>query len=234
MSNQGWIKLHRKLKEKGWYNRSEYVHLWIHLLMEANHKGKEFFFAGENIVLKPGQMVTGRKSLSAVTGISESKVQRILKCFENEQQIEQQTTNKFRLISLPNWKEYQLSEQQSEQQMNNKRTTSEQQVNTNKNDNNKKNEKNKPVKTIKKSFGEFDNVNLSEEEHRKLTEKFGPPKTDDLIQRLSGYMSSKGKTYKNHYATMLGFARKDGATTVAATNSGTKCSGHGMYACTLC
>jgi hypothetical protein len=46
--------------------------------------------------------------------------------------IEQQTTNKNRLITVLNWGSYQISEQVIEQQVNNNRTTSEQQVNTSK------------------------------------------------------------------------------------------------------
>jgi hypothetical protein len=52
-------------------------------------------------------------------------VQRILKTFKSEQQIEQQTTSRNRLITIVAWNEYQKSEQQNEQQVNNKRTTSE-------------------------------------------------------------------------------------------------------------
>jgi hypothetical protein len=42
MSELGWIKLHRKLQKKGYYKKSEYIHLWVHLLLSANHKEKEF------------------------------------------------------------------------------------------------------------------------------------------------------------------------------------------------
>lgn len=134
----GWIKLYRSLSNKGWYRKSEYVHLWVHILIKANHSGAEFWFNGENIKLKAGQFVTGRKILSTETGISESKIQRMLKQFENEQQIEQQTNNTNRLISVLNWGTY----QNVEQQMNNKRTTDEQPVNTNKNVNNYKKKEN--------------------------------------------------------------------------------------------
>lgn len=115
--------------DKGYYCRSEYVHLWVHLLMKANHEPKELLFCGKIMHLEPGQLITGRKALSGETRIKEGTVQRILKVFEREKQIEQQTFNKFRLITIQNWNDY----QQSEQQMNNKRTASEQLVNTNKN-----------------------------------------------------------------------------------------------------
>lgn len=140
--NEGYIKLFRRLSDKGWYQNSEYVHLWIHLLLKANHKGAEFMFNNKVLKLKAGQFVTGRNQLSKETGINQSKIERILKLFESEQQIEQQTTNKNRVISIISWEQYQQREQQIEQQTNNKRTTSEQQVNTNKNDKNEYNDKN--------------------------------------------------------------------------------------------
>ena len=69
-------------------------------MMQASHSGYETFFNGNTIVLKPGQLVTGRKKLKDQTGISESKMQRILKFFESEQQIEQLTTSTCRLITI--------------------------------------------------------------------------------------------------------------------------------------
>ena len=127
--------------EKGYYKKSDYIHLWIHILLKANHAPKEFWFNGENIMVNRGQFITGRKKLNDETGISESKIERILNFLEkNEQQIEQQKTNRNRLISILNYGRYQLSEQQIEQPVNNQRTTSEQPVNTNNNYNNKNNE----------------------------------------------------------------------------------------------
>jgi phage-related minor tail protein len=145
MIDKGWIKLHRRIIEKGYYKKSEIVHLWIHILLKANHKPNEFYWNKENIKVDSGQFITGRKTLSEETGINESMIERILKILENEQQIEQQKTTKFRLITVKNWVSYQikdLPEQQIEQQVNNKRTTDEQQVNTNKNDKKEENEKN--------------------------------------------------------------------------------------------
>lgn len=88
---------------------------------------------GNRMVIIPrGSLLTGRKSLATAINCNESKITRLLKLFENEQQIEQQTFTKYRLISITNYCLY----QEREQQTNNKRTTSEQQVNTNNNVNN--------------------------------------------------------------------------------------------------
>lgn len=119
--NNGWILLHRQLQNKGYYKDSEYVHLWLHLLFEAKWEDTEFLYQGQIIEVKKGQLITGRKKLSEQTGINESKITRILSTFVKCGQIEQQTTNKFRLITVKNYDKFQTYPQQ----MNNKRTTSE-------------------------------------------------------------------------------------------------------------
>ena len=103
----GWIKLHRKIVDKGYYRNSKYVHLWVHLLLLANHKSKEFMWNGQIILIKGGQMITGRKELAKATGISETSIERILECLESEHQIEQQKTTKYRLITIVNWENHQ-------------------------------------------------------------------------------------------------------------------------------
>lgn len=127
---KGFIRVYRSLENKAWYKKSEYVHLWVHLFIKATRKDKEDWFNGQPIMLRPGQFITGRKKLSSETGIQESKIERILKVFQNDQQIEQLGGNLSRLISINNWHLYQNVEQPNEQQMNNGRTTDEQQVNT--------------------------------------------------------------------------------------------------------
>lgn len=126
----GYVKIHRSILKKAWYKKSDFVHLWAHLIMSAKFTGNETWWNGSTKKLKPGQFVTGRKKLSLETGINESKVERILNCFESEQQIEQQKTPTSRLITILNWKKFQTTEQPFEQRPNNDRTTGEQRVNT--------------------------------------------------------------------------------------------------------
>ena len=131
---EGWIKLHRKILENPIICKdSDYLSVWMYLLLNATHKEIPALFKGEKIILKPGQLITGRKSIASKLKISESKIYRIINEYKSEHQIEQQTSNKNSLITILNWDKYQHLEQQNETQMNNKRTTTEQQVNTNKN-----------------------------------------------------------------------------------------------------
>ena len=150
---EGWVKWHRKVLDNPIIMKDkDYFAVWGYLLLKATHKEYDTLFEGKRITLKEGQLIIGRKSIAEKLKIDESKVQRILKLFENEQQIEQQTTPRNRLISILNWNEYQESEQQTAQQVNNNCTTSEQQVNTNKNI---KNNKNISKKESKKSFDDL-------------------------------------------------------------------------------
>ena len=57
----------------------------------------------------------------------------------------------------------------------------------------------------KKSYGEFNNVLLTDEEYAKLEKSNLLP----YIETLSSYIASKGKKYKSHYATILTWSRND-------------------------
>lgn len=72
-----------------------------------------------------------------------------------------------------------------------------------------KESKGKESKEILSPIGEFKNVLLSDEERQKLIAQFGESGANDRIEKLSGYIASKGKKYKSHYATILTWARKE-------------------------
>lgn len=116
---KGWISLHRKILDNPIICKdSDYFATWCFLLLKATYQNKTILFNGQKVDLKPGQFVTGRKKIAEHLKISESKVERILNVFENEQQIEQQKSNKNRIITVVNWGMYQKSEQQNERQLN--------------------------------------------------------------------------------------------------------------------
>ena len=75
-------------------------------------------------------------------------------------------------------------------------------------DKSKSKSKSKSKNINKSEYGEFNNVRLSDDELAKLKAKF-PKDWSNRIEALSEYMRSKGKTYKDHYATILSWARKE-------------------------
>lgn len=57
-------------------------------------------------------------------------------------------------------------------------------------------------------FGEYKNVLLSDSDMEKLKTEF-PTDWEERIERLSSYMASSGKSYKNHLATIRNWARRN-------------------------
>jgi len=58
-------------------------------------------------------------------------------------------------------------------------------------------------------FGEGKRVKMTQAEHKKLLDRFGPDQVKALIERLDNYIGSSGRRYKSHYCTILSFAAKD-------------------------
>ena len=61
----------------------------------------------------------------------------------------------------------------------------------------------------KKQFGEFGNVKLTDEEYDTLCSRFSKEETNKAIEELSVYMQSKGKAYKDHYATLINWCKRN-------------------------
>lgn len=64
------------------------------------------------------------------------------------------------------------------------------------------------TKTVRHKYGAYKNVLLTDEDYAKLQTEF-PHDYSERIERLSEYIASTGKSYKNHLATIRSWARKD-------------------------
>ena len=151
--NQGYIKLYRKSIDSQVFQNPHLWKLWTLCLMKANHK--EAWVSVDHIIepikILPGQFITGRYSLHKEYYPKATKKQksaltvwRWLLFLEKVGNLSIKTNNKYSIVTIINWETYQgdkkQNEQVNEQQMNNKRTTDEQQMNTNKNVKNDKKE----------------------------------------------------------------------------------------------
>ena len=74
--------------------------------------------------------------------------------------------------------------------------------------NKSKNKEKNNKKEIRHKFGEYKNVLLSDEDLEKLKTEF-PTDWVARIEKLSSYMASTGKSYKNHLATIRNWARNE-------------------------
>lgn len=110
----GWIKLHRDILNWGWYKKSRTLHLFIHLLLSANHKQSHVF--GKTV--NRGQLVTGRKVLAQETGMTEQQIRTALKHLKSTNEITIETTKTESFITVVNYEKYQGNGIESNQESN--------------------------------------------------------------------------------------------------------------------
>lgn len=128
---EGWVKIHRKMIDWRWYGVTNVKVTFFHLLLRSNHK--DGFAYGYEV--KKGQVLTSYESLSKETGLTIMQVRTAIKKLIKTGEISQKITNRFSIITICNYENYQCNDD-DEQQPNNK------QITTNKNNKNIKNDKN--------------------------------------------------------------------------------------------
>lgn len=165
---EGWIKVHRKLVDWEWYNDINVKVVFLHLLLTANHKEKQW--KGQTILR--GQKLTSLEHLADDVGLTIQQTRTALKKLKSTHEITIKTTNKNTLITIEKFNNYQFEidedNKQNNKQFNNLITNNQQtnnkQITTNKNEkndnNNIKKEKNKKRKTFEEVLAEN---NCSEE-----------------------------------------------------------------------
>ncbi len=155
--NKGWIKLHRQFLEWEWYDDNNTKIVFLHLLLKANHKPKNY----RGLELKAGTILTGRKLLGLETKLTVRQIRTSLTKLKSTNEITIKATNRFSIITLVNYGLYQDKKEASnqptnqpeEQQTTNNQPTERQQATTAKNENNDHNDNNK--KTKAKKYNDF-------------------------------------------------------------------------------
>ena len=182
MANGGWIKWHRKSIDNPLFKNPLGWHLFEYCCLKANHEPERFIFNQEEIFIDRGQFVFGRKQAAMETGIHPSTIYRRIMSLERNKMITVKSNNKFSVITVQNYSEYQAKKPEVEQQVNNKRTTKEQQLNTNKKEKNDKNSKKKHIDPRVTKFFGFWNKKFFDQTGDKYT--FNGAKEGSLIKKM--------------------------------------------------
>ena len=187
----GYIKLYRKMLNWEWYTNIPVRILFEHCLLKANYQDKNW----QGIIVKKGSFVTSYEKLSIETTLTVRQIRTAINKLKMTNELTIKTNNKYSIISINNWDSYQMDDTQNDNQMTNKRQTNDKQMTTTK--------EYKEIKKIKKDsiYGEFKNVLLNDEQYNSLKEIY-QDKLQQAIEKLSCYIESSGKKYKNHYAVL--------------------------------
>lgn len=117
----GYIKIHRKLLDWGWYSVPCVKDVFIHLLITANYAPAEFH--GKTI--ERGQAVFSLDSLSKKLGYSIQQIRTAIGKLKQTREISVWSNRHFSVATITNYNDYQ---DMDEQQTNNKQITNHQQT----------------------------------------------------------------------------------------------------------
>ena len=137
---QGWIKIHRQLLDWEWYDDINVTRLFLHILLKANHKPKNY--KGE--IVKVGEHLTSRDILSKETGLTVRQVRTALTKLKMTSELSITSSSQGTKIQVVNYEKYQVVTSD----MTTKRPANDQQTTSNKNVKNEKKKKNKQKKEI--------------------------------------------------------------------------------------
>lgn len=122
--SEGWIKLHRSITDWEWFADADTLKLFLYLLLTANYEEKKW----KGITIQRGQVVISTEDLAQRLKSTRQKIRTQLKRLETSGTIALQATNKFTLVTICNYDNYQESstaEQPTDNQQSNQQITSE-------------------------------------------------------------------------------------------------------------
>lgn len=106
MTEEGFVKISRKILNWGWFRDINTTHLFIYCLIRANYRDVEW----KGIKLKRGSFVTSLKHLSEETGLSQREVRTALEHLISTNEVTKRTSAKNTVIIVNNYEKYQSSD----------------------------------------------------------------------------------------------------------------------------
>lgn len=103
-----WLKLDRGMLNWEWYDHVPTKTLFLHLLLKANYKASRY----RGYEVPAGSMVSGISKLSEQTGLSIKQVRTALNNLKKTDEVAIKATNKFSIISIVKWSQYQTEDNQ--------------------------------------------------------------------------------------------------------------------------
>lgn len=225
----GWIKIHRKMLDWEWYEDTNTVRLFLHIILKANFEDKKW----RGSVIHRGQLVTSVSDLSFETNLTIKQVRTCLDRLISCGAVGKQTTNKYTLLTICNYESYQQNElangkQEGKQEGNptaNKGQTKGKQKATT-----KEYKESKELKEIKNNntltcvntreqrFAKWLETNCpyiakhytlpTETEFEKLVNAYGAEMVADTCQQIENRADLR-KRYTNLYRTLLNWLKKE-------------------------
>lgn len=183
---QGWICLHRGLLDWEWYNDINVTRLFIHCLLRANHKPKQW----RGIDIARGQFWTSLPSLQQETGLSASQIRTCINKLKSTGELAVKSQATGRMVTVLKYNDYQENDRLPDRPVTDQSQTSDRQVTANNNDNKENNDNTVTKELISKTKKRF--VPPTKEEVKTYMLSKGCQTAVDTAEDFCNYYESKG------------------------------------------
>jgi len=141
---EGFIALHRKILDWEWYDDMNVFRLFMHCLLRANHKDKEW----RGIMVNRGSFISSFAKLAEETGLTVKQVRTSLDKLKRTNEMASEGSSQHTVFIIKNYDAYQSQGKQGAS----KGQTKGKQRATNNNDNNENNDNKKDISARLKEF----------------------------------------------------------------------------------
>lgn len=183
----GYIALHKKILDWGWYTDINTCRLFIHILLRANWEDKMW----KGLLIKRGQWATSLQTICNETALTPREVRTALDHLKSTGEIDKVTTSRNTVITVLNYDSYQVSDKPSDITTTNQRQQLNKEIN--------KDNISCPTKPDVKKDKAIDERKLYNFE--KIYSVY-PKKTgskQDAITHYLGWISSRGRCMNGRY-----------------------------------
>jgi len=165
--SQGWVSIHRSILDGPLWTDERFTkgQAWLDLILNANHTDKKALIKNTMIMVKRGEQIRSKLTLSKVWGWNRKTVSSFLLLLEKEQMITQHSTQQTTHITICNYSKYQDINKTDGQQLGQQLG---QQRDNNSDTNNNVNNVNKGTK--------------DQETRGKTKKRFSPPSQTEIIE----------------------------------------------------
>ena len=103
MLKNGYIALHRRITEWGWYHKPVTRGLFIHLILTANYED----YVYNDVLIKRGQRVASLETLAEETAYSVKEIRTAINHLEMTGEITREKHTRFTIFTITNYNSYQ-------------------------------------------------------------------------------------------------------------------------------
>lgn len=114
--HDGFVKLHRKILDSAVFDNPILLKVWIWCLCKATHTERTQIVGKQIVELKKGQFIFGRLKHAEVLKMHDRTLYDYMKMLEKLGQISIESNNKFSVVTVINWEQYQKRDDISQQQ----------------------------------------------------------------------------------------------------------------------